>query len=180
MNRYEQRLAAFYAAFRELDAASMRAAYAPAARFQDPVFRLAGRDEIGAMWAMLCEATARNGRDVWRLDVGEIVADASYGRARWEAHYRFSATGRMVHNVVEAGFSFDAGGRILTHRDRFDTDGLVADDSLGVITIVDTRFECLNALTRKDGAFDTSNELFRFSTEHRADDHFDRANRTSR
>ena len=120
MNRYEQRLAAFYAAFRELDAASMRAAYAPAARFQDPVFRLAGRDEIGAMWAMLCEATARNGRDVWRLDVGEIVADASYGRARWEAHYRFSATGRMVHNVVEAGFSFDAGGRILTHRDRFD------------------------------------------------------------
>ena len=120
MNRYEQRLAAFYAAFRELDAASMRAAYAPAARFQDPVFRLAGRDEIGAMWAMLCEATARNGRDVWRLDVGEIVADASYGRARWEAHYRFPATGRMVRNVVEAGFSFDAGGRILTHRDRFD------------------------------------------------------------
>jgi hypothetical protein len=120
MNRYEQRLAAFYAAFRELDAASMRAAYAPAARFQDPVFRLAGRDEIGAMWSMLCEATARNGRDVWRLDVGEIVADASYGRARWEAHYRFPATGRMVRNVVEAGFSFDAGGRILTHRDRFD------------------------------------------------------------
>ena len=119
MNRYEQRLAAFYAAFRELDAASMRAAYAPAARFQDPVFRLAGRDEIGAMWAMLCEATARNGRDVWRLDVGEIVADASYGRARWEAHYRFSATGRMVHNVVEAEFTFED-GLIVTHAESYD------------------------------------------------------------
>jgi xanthine/CO dehydrogenase XdhC/CoxF family maturation factor len=121
MNRYEQRLAAFYAAFRELDAASMRAAYAPAARFQDPVFRLAGRDEIGAMWAMLAEATARQGRDVWRLDFSDITADASHGRARWEARYRFSSTGRMVHNIIEASFSFDASGLIgsKTKRARF-------------------------------------------------------------
>jgi hypothetical protein len=113
-------VAAFYAAFRELDAASMKAAYAPEARFHDPVFRLAGRDEIGAMWAMLAEATARQGRDVWRLDFSDITADASHGRAHWEARYRFSSTGRMVHNIVEASFSFDASGLIVTHRDRFD------------------------------------------------------------
>jgi ketosteroid isomerase-like protein len=119
MNPYEARVAAFYAAFRELDAASMKAAYAGDAQFRDPVFRLSGRDDIGAMWAMLIEA-ARQGRDVWRLDCGAISADASHGRAHWEAHYRFAATRRLVHNVVEASFSFDAGGLIVAHRDRFD------------------------------------------------------------
>jgi len=120
MNRYEQRIAAFYAAFRELDAAKMKAAYAADARFQDPAFRLEGRDEIGAMWAMLCEATAKKGRDVWRLDFSDIEGDASHCRAHWEATYRFSATGRIVHNVIDANFSFDENGLILAHRDRFD------------------------------------------------------------
>lgn len=120
MNRYEQRIAAFYAAFRELDPAAMKAAYAPDAQFHDPAFRLRGREEIGAMWAMLCSSTARQGRDVWQLDFGGIEADASMGRAHWEARYRFSATGRLVHNRIDAAFRFDEQGLILTHRDRFD------------------------------------------------------------
>lgn len=120
MDRYEQRIAAFYAAFRELDAAAMQAAYAPDAQFHDPVFRLQGRDEIGAMWAMLCAATAKQGRDVWRLDVVGIRADASLGHAQWQARYRFPATGRLVLNRVDSDFRFDEQGLILTHRDRFD------------------------------------------------------------
>jgi ketosteroid isomerase-like protein len=120
LNPYEQRIAAFYGAFRELDAKAMKAAYAPDARFRDPVFELQGRDEIGAMWAMLCEAIRNKGRDVWQLDVSGISADASQGRARWEAHYRFSATGRRVHNIIDASFSFDAQGLIAAHRDEFD------------------------------------------------------------
>jgi hypothetical protein len=56
----------------------------------------------------------------------------------------------------------------------------VADDSLGVITIIDPRFEGLDALTRKNRAFDASNELFCFSAEHRSGDYFDRTNRTGR
>ncbi len=120
LNPYEQRIAAFYAAFRELDAQAMKAAYAPQARFRDPVFDLKGREEIGAMWAMLCEAVKAKGRDVWRLDVSGITADASRANARWEAHYRFSATGRLVHNVIDASFTFDPSGLILAHRDQFD------------------------------------------------------------
>lgn len=120
MNPYEQRIAAFYAAFRDLDAKAMKAAYAPEARFRDPVFELAGREEIGAMWAMLCDAVARQGRDVWRLDVSHISADESEGRARWEPHYRFSATGRVVHNVIDAHFVFDAHGLIVKQREEFD------------------------------------------------------------
>ena len=120
LNPYEQRIAAFYGAFRELDAKAMKAAYAPEARFRDPVFELKGREEIGAMWGMLCDTVKAKGRDVWQLDVSGITADASRANARWEARYRFSATGRLVHNVIDASFTFDPNGLILAHRDQFD------------------------------------------------------------
>ena len=73
---------------------------------------------------------------------------------------------------------FDARAR--GYGDGFDADRFVADDSLGVITIIDPRFEGLDALTRKNRAFDASNELFCFSAEHRSGDYFDRTNRTGR
>lgn len=106
----------FYTAFARLDGAAMAACYAEDARFDDEAFSLAGRREIGGMWSMLCEAVTAKGRDVWRLDVSEVT-DKS---AHWEAHYRFSATGRMVHNIIEARFEFDAAGLITRHRDSFD------------------------------------------------------------
>ena len=41
------------------------------------------------------------------------------GRAHWEARYLFSATGRKVHNVIEAAFEF-RDGLIVRHADSFD------------------------------------------------------------
>jgi hypothetical protein len=108
----------FYAAFAALDADAMQACYASDASFEDPVFTLQGREQIGGMWRMLCDTTRAKGRDAWKLDASDISADASAGRAHWEAHYRFSATGRMVHNIIEARFTF-ADGLIVTHRDSF-------------------------------------------------------------
>jgi ketosteroid isomerase-like protein len=109
----------FYAAFAALDGEAMQACYAPDARFADPVFTLEGREQIGAMWRMLCDATRAKGRDAWKLTLGAVSADGSKGRAHWEAHYRFSATGRMVHNIVEAEFVF-RDGLIASHSDQFD------------------------------------------------------------
>jgi hypothetical protein len=106
----------FYAAFAQLDGQAMQACYAPNARFDDEAFSLQGREAVGGMWRMLCDVTQAKGRDVWRLEVSDIT-DTS---AHWEAHYRFSATGRLVHNRIDAAFTFDADGLILTHRDRFD------------------------------------------------------------
>jgi ketosteroid isomerase-like protein len=111
---------AFYTAFQKLDGAAMAACYAPQARFQDPVFTLQGRERVGGMWQMLTQATQAKGRDVWRLEYGNVAADAAQGSAHWEAHYRFSTTGRMVHNIIDASFRFDAGGLIAEHVDRFD------------------------------------------------------------
>jgi ketosteroid isomerase-like protein len=109
----------FYAAFADLDAAGMRACYAQQAVFRDPVFRLQGAEQVGAMWSMLCDAARTQGREVWRLDATGIEAGDQRGRAHWEAHYRFSATGRMVHNLIDAEFEF-ADGLIVQHHDRFD------------------------------------------------------------
>ena len=104
----------FYAAFARLDGAAMQACYAPDATFDDEVFSLKGQAQIGGMWRMLCD-TAK-GMAQWKLVVSDITAHS----AHWEAHYMFSATGRLVHNKVDAAFTFDGNGRITTHRDCFD------------------------------------------------------------
>ena len=108
----------FYAAFAALDGATMMACDARDAHFQDPVFELQGKDNIGAMWAMLGQATREN-LDVWKLEWRDVRADGDSGSAHWEAHYRFSATGRLVHNRIDAHFSF-RDGLIVDHRDVFD------------------------------------------------------------
>ncbi len=108
----------FYTAFADLDSDTMAACYAPDAAFDDEVFTLRGRDEVAAMWAMLCSATKEKARDAWSLEFSAVSADDQQGRAHWEAHYRFGATGRMVHNIIEAEFKF-RDGLIATQRDRF-------------------------------------------------------------
>ena len=106
----------FYAAFAKLDAETMAACYAADAAFDDEAFSLRGREQIGGMWAMLCNATKAKGRDVWKLEVSAITERS----AHWDATYRFSATGRMVLNRIDAEFEFDRAGLITRHRDRFD------------------------------------------------------------
>ncbi len=117
-----QTIEALYAAFARLDGAAMQACYAADAQFDDEVFSLRGAREIGGMWRMLCAATQSQpaSRAAWRLEVSGLQAAGGRGAAHWEAHYLFSATGRPVHNVIDAEFQFDDAGRISRHRDRFE------------------------------------------------------------
>ena len=110
----------FYAAFAKLDADTMAACYAPDAQFDDEVFSLRGQEQVGGMWRILCAATQAKGRDAWKLDCSGIEADAATGKAHWQADYRFSATGRLVHNVIDGRFEFNDRGLISRHRDSFD------------------------------------------------------------
>jgi ketosteroid isomerase-like protein len=112
-------VARFYTAFAALDAAAMADCYAADVSFRDEVFALRSREEVAGMWRMLCSATRAKGRDAWSLSYDGVEADDRRGRAQWQAHYRFSATGRLVHNVIAAEFEF-RDGRIVAHRDRFD------------------------------------------------------------
>ncbi len=70
------------------------------------------------MWAMLIENLKKN-KDGWQLEFKNINCNETEGSCRWEAHYVFSATGRQVHNIIEANFQFKD-GLIIRHADSFD------------------------------------------------------------
>jgi ketosteroid isomerase-like protein len=113
-NANEDTIRRFYSAFQKRDAAGMVACYAPDVRFSDPVFPDLEGQRAGAMWKMLCE----RGKDL-KIEFRDVRADATAGSAHWEAWYTFSATGRHVHNVIDATFEF-RDGLIVRHTDRFD------------------------------------------------------------
>ena len=103
----------FYEAFQRRDAAAMGRCYTADVVFSDPVFTHLVGDQARGMWTMLCE----RGKDL-RVEFTDVAADAATGRAHWEAWYTFSATGRAVHNVIEARFRF-RDGLIAEHTDSF-------------------------------------------------------------
>ena len=114
MHPNAQLIQRFYASFQERDAAGMAACYHPRVRFSDPVFLELDAAGARAMWEMLCERAA----DL-QVELGTVAANDRAGSAHWEAWYTFSATGRAVHNRIDARFAFED-GTILEHRDRFD------------------------------------------------------------
>ncbi|HSI59445.1 MAG TPA: nuclear transport factor 2 family protein, partial [Ideonella sp.] len=85
----------FYDAFARSDWRGMGAAYAPDVHFSDPVFELRG-DDARLMWRMLCEQAKE-----FRASHEIVTASADSAHVRWQAWYRFSATGRPVHNQIE-------------------------------------------------------------------------------
>ena len=91
----------------------MASAYRDDASFADPVFTLDGRG-AGAMWRMLTE----RGADL-KVEFSGIEADDVRGKAHWEAWYTFAATGKKVHNIIDAEFEF-RDGKISKHVDSFD------------------------------------------------------------
>jgi ketosteroid isomerase-like protein len=103
----------FYGAFQQRDGATMAACYRADATFRDPVFDLSGA-RVGAMWKMLCS----RGVDL-RVEFANVAADDSGGSADWQAWYVFSATGRQVHNIIQARFRL-VDGMIVEHVDEFD------------------------------------------------------------
>jgi hypothetical protein len=86
--------------------------YLDHAEYRDPAFQLKGKSDITAMWHMVC---SRNVKVSFR----DIHADERTGTAHWEALYIFSKTHRLVHNKIDARFTFH-GGKILLHQDEWD------------------------------------------------------------
>ena len=114
MNPNEELIKTFYTSFQKLDAEAMVDCYHPDIHFYDPVFLNLSGLEVGAMWRMIC-SQAKN----FELAFSGIQADGQAGKAHWEAKYDFSATGRRVHNKIDAEFEFQD-GKIIKHNDTFD------------------------------------------------------------
>ena len=92
----------------------MARCYTPDAHFSDPVFTNLRGPDVAAMWKMLCERAS----DL-RIAFRDVATVGDTGSAHWEAWYTYSATGRPVHNVIDAVFAF-RDGLIARHVDRFD------------------------------------------------------------
>lgn len=103
-----------FGAFSQRDPKAMLECYHPDAHFEDPVFGKLSQAEINTMWTMLCE----RGKDL-RIELLAHQADETSGSAEWAATYTFSATGRLVRNVVQSQFRF-ADGLIVEQKDSFD------------------------------------------------------------
>jgi len=104
----------FYTSFQKLDAEAMICCYHPDVRFSDPVFPNLSASQVSDMWKMLC-SQAKN----FEVTFTDVQVDDRTGKAHWEAKYDFSATGRRVHNKIDAEFEFQD-GKIIKHTDRFD------------------------------------------------------------
>ena len=119
MSENRRTLNRFYRAFAHLDPDSMASCYAPDVRFEDAIFTLEGRDQVMAMWRMLCESAQAGRRADWKLNYRVISADADTGRLYWSARYTFGKSLRPVHNRIQSVFAFNAAGQISQHYDHF-------------------------------------------------------------
>lgn len=104
----------FYEAFQRRDGAAMGTVYAPDATFRDPVFPDLRGAQVPSMWRMLTE----RGKDL-EVSFRDVRAEGARVTAHWEATYTFSATGRKVHNVIDATFDL-RDGKVVRHVDTFD------------------------------------------------------------
>ncbi|MGH2356602.1 MAG: nuclear transport factor 2 family protein [Candidatus Limnocylindria bacterium] len=114
MSPYPELISRLYKAFGARDHEAMARCYSPEAHFSDPVFPDLQGSQIAGMWRMLCERAT----DL-RIAFDSVAAKGDAGSAHWEAWYTYSATGRPVHNVIEARFDF-RDELIVRHVDSFD------------------------------------------------------------
>ena len=112
MNNFEL-IEKFYSAFQNKDYKSMQACYHAEATFSDAAFTDLSAYEVKAMWQMLLTS----GSDL-KLEYSNVQANDNKGSCHWEAWYTFSASGRKVHNIIDADFEFKD-GKIFRHRDHF-------------------------------------------------------------
>ncbi len=109
----QQIIQKFYEAFSNKDYAIMGSLYHPEASFTDEAFINLNASQVADMWQMLIT----NGKDL-KVVYSDISADATTGKAHWDADYTFSLTEKKVHNSIDATFEFKD-GLIFRHRDRF-------------------------------------------------------------
>lgn len=105
----------FYTAFSKLDFESMASCYHDDIIFEDPAFGILQGNRARAMWEMLC--TSQKGKD-FKIEYSNITAHNATGTAQWEAYYKFSKTGRKIHNKIDATFKFKD-DLIIEHTDHF-------------------------------------------------------------
>ena len=101
-----------YESLNSHDYKSMAECYHPAATFRDIAFDLRGKEQIAALWRMICSGDIRT-----RFEV--VRADEAAGAAKVVDEYTFTDTRRRVRNEIVSRFRF-RDGLIVEHLDSCD------------------------------------------------------------
>ena len=125
MHRNSQLLQQLYSSLNHRYSEPIAACYHPAATFRDIAFDLQGKEEIRAMWQMIC------GGDI-SATFSILRADDREGLVKVVDEYTFTDTGRRVRNPIESSFRFQD-GLIIQHVDSCDARAW-ASMALGGIT----------------------------------------------
>jgi len=109
MTPAEETVQQLYESIKRGDAAAAAECYCDAAAYQDIAFDLKGKDNIAAMWRLVCSRGVR-------IKYKDIRTEGSEVKGHWVFDYHFSKTGNTVHNVIDSTFFF-RDGKILVHHD---------------------------------------------------------------
>jgi ketosteroid isomerase-like protein len=119
------------------DYQAMADCYHPDATFQDIAFDLKGKNQIRAMWQMICSGDIKTTFEV-------VQADDRDGLVKLIDEYTFTETGRRVRNPIESAFHF-RDGLIVEHRDSCDPKSWAAAALGGVAGFLAGRLRFLRA-----------------------------------
>ena len=137
MNPNADLLEQLYSSLNRHRHAEMADCYHPEATFHDIAFDLQGKDQIRAMWHMICSGDLRATFEV-------VHADDGRGMAKVVDEYTFTDTGRRVRNQIESRFRF-RDGLIIEHRDSCDARAWAAAALGGFGGFLAGRFRFLRA-----------------------------------
>jgi len=112
MHPHSKLLEQLYGSLNRRDPEPMAACYHPAATFRDIAFDLRGKDQICAMWRMICSGDISATFEIVRANDNE-------GLVKLVDEYTFKETGRRVRNRIESRFRFQD-GLIIQHVDSCD------------------------------------------------------------
>jgi len=115
MNKQAECIRRFYTAFQAFDTDTMASCYHADITFQDPAFGELKGEDVMHMWRMLVS----RGQPELTITFTDVRTLGELGSVKWEAKYPFSMTGRSVHNIIHASFSF-RDDKIIEHTDEFD------------------------------------------------------------
>ncbi|MTI40787.1 nuclear transport factor 2 family protein [Fulvivirga lutimaris] len=105
----------FYTSFANRDIDGMLSCYDDAVTFEDPAFGKLTGSQPHNMWSMLL----KQGDSGLKITHSAPVAKNDKVVTNWEAVYKFSKTGRQVHNIITATMTIK-NGKIIEHKDVFD------------------------------------------------------------
>ncbi|MEQ8245275.1 nuclear transport factor 2 family protein [Fulvivirga sp.] len=105
----------FYESFARRDIDGMLSCYHDDVTFEDPAFGKLTGSKAHNMWRMLLQ----QGDAGLKITHTTPIVKNDKVVTNWEAHYKFSKTGRQVHNIITANMIIKD-GKIIDHKDAFD------------------------------------------------------------